>query len=324
MLKLTRILAVVLATGIPAAPSQAQDWNPSRSIKLVVGFAAGGSADILARLVQGPASRELGVPVIVENMPGAGANIAMAYVAKAAPDGLTVGFATVGTHAINPALFKDKLPFRVPDDFTPITQLISQANVILVHPQIPHESVASFIAWAKAHPGAPFGSAGIGTSNHLTGELLNLRYGVSFQHVPYKGAAPVFADLLAGRIAMTVDNIVTATQMVKDGRLRAIAVTTLQRTPKLPEVPTLSESGAPGFDVSSWQGVVGPKGLSRPMVKRLHDAFVAALKDPTVRTRLEDLGSVIIGNTPEEFAQVIAQDLGKYAEIVRSANVKLQ
>jgi tripartite-type tricarboxylate transporter receptor subunit TctC len=303
--------------------AQAQDWKPNRPLRFIVGFAAGGSADILARLVQGSVSQELGVPVVVENMPGAGANIAMAAVAKSAPDGQTVGLATVGTHAINPALFGEKLPFRVPDDFSLITQLISQPNVILVHPSIPSESVAQFIAWAKANPGAPFGSAGIGTSNHLTGELLNLRYGLKFQHVPYKGAAPVFADLLGGRIPMTVDNIVTATQMVKDGKLRAVAITTGKRSPKLPNVPTLSESGAPGFDVFSWQGVVGPKGLPQPVVRRLHEAFVKALADQTVRARLEDAGSEVIGNTPEQFASVIALDLKKYAEIVKAANIKM-
>jgi tripartite-type tricarboxylate transporter receptor subunit TctC len=302
--------------------TEAQDWKPNRPLRFIVGFAAGGSADILARLVQGTVSQELGVPVVVENMPGAGANIAMAAVAKSAPDGQTVGLATVGTHAINPALFGDKLTFRVPDDFTLVTQLISQPNVILVHPGIPNETVAQFIAWAKANPGAPFGSAGIGTSNHLTGELLNLRFGLKFQHVPYKGAAPVFADLLGGRIPMTVDNIVTATQMVKDGKLRAVAVTTAKRSSKLPNVPTLSESGAPGFDVFSWQGVVGPKGLAQPVVRRLHDAFVKALADQAVRARLEDFGSEVIGNTPEQFAAVIAQDLKKYAEIVKAANIK--
>jgi hypothetical protein len=172
----------------------------------------------------------------------------MGQVAKAEPDGHVVGMATVGTHAINPSLYRGKLPFRVPDDFTPITLLTTQANVVLVNPGVPSGSIGEFVAWAKANPGALYGSAGIGTSNHLAAELMSQRFGLGMVHVPYRGAAPVTTDLLAGRIQMTMENIGTASQMAEEGKLKALAVTTAQRSPRLPDVPTLAESGAqPGL-----------------------------------------------------------------------------
>ena len=324
VLRILRALLALLPAVCSPPAAFAQEWKPAKPIHFIVGFAPGGSADILARLLQGPMSQRLGVPVVVENMAGAGGNIAMAALTRAAPDGYTVGMGFVGSHAINPALMGDKLPFRVPDDFTAITGLVTQPNVLIVNNQVPARNMAEFVAWAKAKPGQTFGTAGIGTSNHLSGELIALRFGIKLVHVPYKGAAPVHADLLGGHIPMTVDQVTTAIKLANDGKVRALAVTTAKRSPKLPDVPTLAESGAPGFDLYSWQGLFGPKGLSREVVAKLHDAVTYALKEPAVRKNLADFGSDPGGQRPDEFAAFVLQEKKKWGDIVRDANVKAE
>ncbi len=315
------IASLAAASWVPAV-ARAQEWKPSKPIRFIVGFAPGGSADILARLLQGPMSQKLGVAVVVENIAGAGGNIAMATLARSAPDGHTVGMGFVGSHAIAPALHGDKLPFRVPEDFTPITQLVEQPNVLIVNNSVPAKNVAEFIAWIKANPGQLFGSAGIGTSNHLSGELIGLRFGTKLVHVPYKGAAQVLADLMGGHIPMTVDNITTGARLANEGKVRAIAVTTAKRSPKLPDVPTFAESGAPGFSLTSWQGLFGPKGLSPEMVAKLYDAVLFAMNDPAVRKSLSEFGSEAAAHGPEKFAAFIAEEMKKWGDIVREANVK--
>lgn len=320
MKTLARCVAVALS--ILALPALAQEWKPSKPIRFLVGFAPGGSADILARVLQAPMAQRLGVPVVVENIPGAGGNIAMSTLVRSAPDGHTVVMGFVGSHAINPALYGDKLPFRVPDDFTPITLLVSQPNVLIVNPNVPARNVAEFVAWIRANPGQNFGSAGIGTSNHLSAELIGLRFGAKLVHVPYKGSAPVHADLIGGHIPMTVDQVTTAVKLVADGKVRALAVTTARRSSKLPNVPTLAESGAPGFDLSSWQGLFGPRGMAPEVVARLYDAAVHALNDPAVRQNLDTFGSDPGGQKPAEFAAFIQQEKEKWGAIVRDAKVK--
>lgn len=317
-------LAALIAAPLLATPALAQGWKPAKPIRFIIGFAPGGSADILARLLQGPMSQKLGVPVVVENIAGASGNIAMTTLARSVPDGHTVGMGFVGSHAINPALFGDKLQFRVPDDFTPVTELVSQPNVLIVNNKVPAKNVPEFIAWLKANPGQNFGTAGIGTSNHLSGELFGLRFGVKLVHVPYKGAAPVLADLLGGHIPMTLDQVTTAVRLVNEGKVRAIAVTTAKRSPKLPNVPTLAESGAPGFDLYSWQGLFGPKGLSPEMVARLYEAVLFALNDPTVKQNLSDFGSEPGGQRPEQFAAFVLSEKKKWGDIVRDAKVKAE
>jgi len=319
----TLSVLLVLAAAFPLA-APAQEWRPVKPVRFIVGFAPGGSADILARLLQGPMAQKLGVPVVVENLPGASGNIAMATLARSAPDGHTVGMGFVGSHAINPALFGDKLPFRVPEDFTAITGLVTQPNVLIVNNSVPARTMAEFVAWAKANPGQNFGTAGIGTSNHLSAELIGLRFGLKLVHVPYKGAAPVHADLIGGHIPMTIDQVTTAIKLAGDGKVRALAVTTAKRSPKMPDVPTLAESGAPGFDLYSWQGLFGPKGLHRDIVAKLHDATVAALNDPAVRKNLADFGSDAFAQSPEQFAAFVLQEKKKWGDIVREANVKAE
>ena len=328
-LRRRRCLALSVGLLLGAAPllapcALAQDWKPAKPIRFIVGFAPGGSADILARVLQAPLAQRLGVPVVVENIAGAGGNIAMTALVRSAPDGHTLVMGFTGSHAINPAILGDKLPFRVPEDFTPITQLVSQPNVLIVNNQVPAQNVAEFIAWIRANPGQSFGSAGIGTSNHLSGEMIGLRFGARLQHVPYKGAAQVLADIMGGHLPMTVDNITTGARLANDGKVRAIAVTTAKRSPKLPNVPTFAESGAPDFDLTSWQGLFGPKGLAPEIVARLHEATVFALNDATVRQNLAEFGSEPIGQRPEQFAAFVVQEKKKWGDIVRDAKVKAE
>ena len=222
-----------------------------------------------------------------------------------------------GTHAINPALFGAKLPFRVPDDFTPIGQILSQPNVLLVSLDTPVHTPAEFVAWMKANPGTSFGTAGVGSTNHLTGELINLRYGIKMTHTPYKSGGQALNDLIGNHIKIVIDNITTAAVVAKNNQARAIAVSTLKRAAILPDTPTFDQSGAPGFELSSWQGLFGPRGLPMPVLRRLHAALIAALADPIVRTRLTEFGSEPVGSTPEQFLAYMEHELPKWGELVR-------
>jgi tripartite-type tricarboxylate transporter receptor subunit TctC len=302
--------------------SMAQSWAPTKPVKLIVTYAPGGSADVLARLLQEPLTKSLGQAVVVENRAGGGGNVGSQFIARAEPDGHTIGIGAVSTHAINPALFREKLPFRVPQDFTSIGQILFQPNVVLVHPSVPARSVPEFIAWLKQNPGTPFGSAGIGSSNHLTGELVNMRYGVNLQHAPYKSGGLALQDLMAGHIKVVVDNITTAARLAKDGKAHAIAVSTARRSSILPDTPTFAEAGAPGFDLGSWQGLFGPAGLPKPIVDRWQAAMRAALADPIVRERLAGFGAEIAPSSPEEFSAFIVSELKKWEEIVRVSGAK--
>ena len=307
-----------------AAPAIAQVWSPTKPIKLIVTYAPGGSADVLARLLQEPLTKNLGQPVVVENRAGAGGNVGSQAIARSEPDGHTVGIGAVSTHAINPALFGDKLPFRVPQDFTSIGQILFQPNVIVVHPSVPAYTPMEFIAWLKQSPGTPFGTAGIGSSNHLTGELINMQFGVKLQHTAYKSGGLALQDLMAGHIKIVIDNITTAARLVQDGKARAIAVSTAKRSSILPNTPTFAESGAPRFDLSSWQGLFGPAGMPKPAVDRWHAELVRALGDPSVRERLAAFGAEIAPTTPAEFSAFINDELKKWGEIVRASGAKVE
>lgn len=313
-----RLLTIAAAAALLfAAPAQAEEtWTPNKPIKLIVTYAPGGSADVLARLMQDAMSKSLGVPIVVENRGGAGGNIGTAAVAHAEPDGYTIQIGAASTHAINPTLFS-KLPFRVPGDFTPIGQILSQPNVLLVSLDTPVKTPAEFVAWMKAHPGTAFGTAGVGSTNHLTGELVNLRYGIQMTHNPYKSGGQALNDLMGGHVKIVIDNITTAAVVAKNNQARAIAVSTLKRAAILPDTPTFDESGAPSFDLSSWQGLFGPRGLPAPVLNRLHAAMMAAVNDPLVRTRLHEFGSEPVGSTPEEFLAYIKQELPKWGQLVK-------
>ena len=314
-----RLLALVAAALLFTAPAQADDtWSPNKPIKLIVTYAPGGSADVLARLMQEPMSKSLGVPIVVENRGGAGGNIGTAAVAHADPDGYTIGIGAASTHAINPTLFS-KLPFRVPEDFTPIGQILSQPNVLLVSLDTPVKTASEFVAWMKANPGTSFGTAGVGSTNHLTGELINQRYGIKMVHNPYKSGGQALNDLMGGHVKIVIDNITTAAVVANNKQARAIAVSTLKRAEILPDTPTFDESGAPGFELSSWQGLFGPHDLPAPVLRRLYIAMKAAVDDPLVRTRLREFGSEPVGSTPEQFLAYIKQELPKWGQLVKNS-----
>jgi tripartite-type tricarboxylate transporter receptor subunit TctC len=316
------VSGMVLGCALIASNASAQDWSPTKPVRMIVTYAPGGSADVLARLLQNPLSKGLGVPVVVENRPGGGGNVGSLAISKAEPDGHTIGIGAVSTHAINPALFGEKLQFKVPQDFSMIGQILFQPNVLLVHPSVPAKNVQEFVAWMKANPGTAFGTAGIGSSNHLTGELINQRYGISMQHAPYKSGGLALNDLMAGHIKIVVDNIATAAQLAKDGKARAIAVSTARRSSILPQTQTFNEAGAPGFDLSSWQGLFGPPNLPRPILQRLHAEMVKALADPTVRQRIAEFGAEISPSSPEEFQAFIQKEQPKWGAIVKASGAK--
>jgi len=325
---LTRRTTLVLAAAglselyVPLALAQSNAaWKPNKSIRFLVGFSAGGSADTLARLLAVPMGQYLGTSIVVENIVGAGAVIAMSTLARSNPDGLTIGMGAPGTHAINPSIMGAKMPYKVPKDFTPITLLVTQPNVLIVNNNIGVNNLSEFVAWAKANPNASFGSAGIGTSNHLCGELLSERLGLKLTHVAYKGAPQVITDLLGGHISMTFDNITTAAILVREKKVKAIAVTTAKRSVLLPDVPAFAESVIPGYDLASWQGLFGPAGLPESVVQGLYDATLHALKDPEVRRRLTEFGSDSGGQTPSVFGSFITTEMKRWGDIVLGAKM---
>lgn len=315
------LAALALGALAPSAFAQgaAAPWRPGKPLRFIVGFAAGGSADILARLLAQPMSKYLGQSVVVENIAGAGASLAMAALTRSAPDGHTIAMGAPGTHAINPAIQGPKLPFKV-QDTQGITQLVTQPNVVIVNKDLGIGNLAQFIAWLKANPNSAYGSAGVGTSNHLCGELLSNRLGLKLTHVAYKGAAPVIADILGGHLPMTFDNITTAAQLANEGKVRAIAVTTAKRSFLLPDVPPLADV-VPNYDLASWQGLFAPRGVPAPVLQELYRATAQALNTPEVRQRLAGFGSEPVSQTPAEFEAFLAVEAERWGGIVRAANL---
>lgn len=306
------------------ASGQAQDvWQPKQPIRLIVAFAPGGSADLLARLIQPKLAEQLGTSVIVENRPGGGGTVGTAAFAHAAPDGYTLGIGSVSSHAINPALFGEKLPYKVPTDFTPIGQINAQPSVLIAHPSVPANDVPTLIKWLKANPGQAYGSAGIGSSGHLIGQLVNLSYGVDLVHTPYRSGGLSSNDLVAGHIKLAIDQITTSAKLAEAGRVKALAISSSHRSSVLPNVKTFAEQGAPSFNLTSWQGLFGPAGMSPQIVDRLHGALSVTLKDPAVRMRLEELGSEVVNSDPLAFSKYIDEELTRWGAIVKNANVKL-
>ncbi len=318
LLALTAFVMTAALNGVAAQPA---NW-PSKPITYVVPFAPGGTTDILARLIGEKLSKSLGQPIVVENRPGAGGNIGSGFVAKAAPDGYTILGGTISSHAINVSLYPD-LPYDPEKNFAPITLIGSLANVVAVNANSPIKTVQELIAEAKAKPGAlTFASSGAGTSQHLSGELFKRMAGVEITHVPYKGSAPALQDLLGGHIAMVFDNVVSVASLIKSGKVRPLAVTSLNRIKTFPEIPTVAESGLPGYEVVSWQGIFAPAGTPPDIIKRLNQEIVAILKMPDVAERMDTLGLEPVGNTPEEFAKFQKAEIAKWAKVVKEAGVK--
>jgi tripartite-type tricarboxylate transporter receptor subunit TctC len=315
----TLALAVLGAGVLALAPfaAQAQAAFPSKALTMVVPFSAGGTTDILARVVGQFMSKDLGQPVIIDNRAGAGGNIGAQMVARAAPDGYTILMGTVGTHAINQSLYK-KMAFDPIKDFSPISRVALVPNLLVANPSQPFKTVKEMIAYAKANPGKlTFASSGSGSSIHLSGEMFQQMAGVEMQHIPYKGSAPAITDLLGGQTAVMFDNMPSAIGHVRAGKLRAIAVTTPNRSPALPNVPTIAESGVPGYSATSWFGILAPAGTPAPVIARLNASILKALADPEVKKKLAEQGAEPHGEKPEQFAEFIRSETAKWGQTVK-------
>ena len=310
----------VLALTAVGAPAQTY---PTKPIRLVVPFPAGGTTDILAREVGQTLSASLGQPVVIDNRPGAAGNIGSELVAKSAPDGYTLLMGTVGTHAINPSLYA-RLPYDHVADFAPVILVARVPNVLEVTPSLPVYSVADLIKLAKQSPGRiNFASSGSGTSIHLSGELFKTMAGVDMTHVPYKGSAPALTDLIGGQVQVMFDNLPSSLPQIKAGKLRAIAVTSTQRAPALPDVPTIAESGLPGFEATSWFGVVAPAGTPPAIVARLNADVNQWLQTPDAKEKLLAQGAAAAGGSPEQFAAYIRAETEKWAKVVKASGAKV-
>jgi tripartite-type tricarboxylate transporter receptor subunit TctC len=314
-----------LASLLPGlgASAFAQQAYPARSIHLIVPFAAGGSVDSSARIVGAKLAERLSQQVVIENRGGAGGSIGSEAVARAAPDGYTVLWGTVSTHAINGSLFA-KLGYDNIKDFIAITELMEQPLLLVVPRDSKNRTLDDIFAEQKAKPNtAVFGSAGVGTTGHLTGELLKQALSGDMQHVPYKGSHPMLTDLIGGRLNMGIDNLPSALAQVKAGTLKAIAITSRERSPLAPDVPALSEK-FPGFQVVAWQGLFAPAGTPEPIIDRLSQEVRAVLADPVVSAKLREMGTYPVGNSKEEFAAFVNSETRRWADIVKKAGIKPQ
>jgi tripartite-type tricarboxylate transporter receptor subunit TctC len=315
--------AAAATTGIAPSDARAQAAYPTKPITIIVPFSAGGTTDILARVVGLHVGQTLGQPVIVDNRAGAGGNIGTQAVARAPADGYTLLMGTVGTHAINQGLYK-KLPFDPIKDFAPLSRVAMVPNLLVANPAQPYKNVKELIAYAKANPGkVNFASSGSGTSIHLSGELFKQMTQIDMQHVPYKGSAPAVADLIGGQTAIMFDNMPSVMPHVKAGKLRALAVTTAKRSPALPDVPTIAESGVPGYDTSSWFGLLAPVGTPADVVAKLNAAIAKALADPDVKTKLAEQGAEPHPEKPEQFAAFIASETAKWGKVVKESGASV-
>ena len=306
-----------------AGAAVAQNY-PAKSVRMVVPFAAGaGSNDIMARLIAQKLTDALGQQFVFDNRPGASGIIGMEIVAKAPPDGYTVLMMSL-TFSVNPSLFS-KLPYDTVKDFVPVTMVASAPLMLVVHPSIPVKSVQEFIAYAKANPGKlNFGSGGPGTTPHLAGEMIKTMAGVQMTHIPYKGGAPALTDLVGGQIQFMLENIPGTLPFAKSGKLRALAVTDLKRSPLLPELPTLDESGLKGFQIVGWNGLFVPAGTPQAIVNKLQGEVAKALMLADVKERLSVMGADGVGDTPQHFAAFIKAEIPKWAKVVKDAGLKIE
>jgi tripartite-type tricarboxylate transporter receptor subunit TctC len=321
-----RTLALVVATAIAVAgwPASAQQTYPTRPVRMISPFAAGGGNDILCRTVAQKLTENLKQQVVVENRPGANGIIGTEAAARAAPDGYTIVLIPSG-HAVNASLYRDKLPYDSIKDFTPITLVGSSPLVLAVHPSLPAKNVRELIALAKARPGQlTYASAGVGASGHLAGALFETLTGARMVHIPYKGMAIAASDLVGGQVSMTFGTSLSVVPHVRSGRLRALATTGAQRSPALPDLPTVAEAGVPGYEASLWYAFVGPARLPPEIVHRLNAEIVAVLRLPDVRERLASQGVDTQSSTPEELGRLMTADLKRWADVVQRAGVRVE
>ena len=316
-----RTLAAALA--VAAVGASAQTAYPSKPVHLVVPFPAGGGADNLARLIVPRVARILGQPIVIENRAGAGGNIGAELVSRATPDGYTLLYGTNGTHAINPSLYA-QLRFDAAKDFIPVTRMTEIAALLVVNPQLPVQNLRDLLAYARANPGKlNFASAGNGTTSHLAGEMLKAAAGIYMVHIPYRGGAAAMTDLIGGQVQVMIDVMPNALPQAREGRVRGIAVSTTRRFPGAPEIPTLAESGLPGFEASAWDGIFAPAGTPAAVVERLNAAIVQALDDPELAGLLRARGATPAAGSSAAFSQFIADSAQRWARAVRASGAKI-
>ncbi len=320
---MTRLLLLLVVCALPAAPVAMAQTYPTKPVKLVVPFPPGGSLDLTGRLLAQKLTEAWGQTVVVENRPGAGGNIGADLVAKSAPDGYTILMGALSTHAVNPNLYA-KMPYDAAKDFAPISLIAITPNVLVVNAASPVNNVREFIAYAKANPGKlSFGSGSTGSAGHLAGELFKVETGTDAVHVPFKGSAPAMQALLAGDTQFMFDNLASAMAQVKAGKLKALAVTTAKRSPLAPALPTMAEAGLSGFDITTWYGLFAPAGTPPAIVAKWNADVTRILNSPDVHARLIADGAEPAPNTPEQFSQMIASELTKYARIVKISGAKV-
>ena len=322
MARLSRGAVLVFLAVLPvAAAAQAQTF-PTRPVRIVVPFPPGGTSDILARTIGQKLTEEWGQPVLADNRPGAAGNIAADFVAKSKGDGYTLFINTVGTHAINPAIYS-KLTFDPVKDFTPITKLVNLPSILLVHPSVPVKNVKELIALAKQRPGdLQYSSAGSGAQPHLTAEMFKTMTGVNLLHVPYKGAAPQMTALIGGEVALTFATAPSGVPLVKNGQARAIGVTSAKRIPALPDVAAINET-LPGYVAIGWNGLVGPAAMPAPVLEKIHATVSKIVRMPDIRDKFIGLGADPELSTPAEFSDLIKSELVKWAKVVKDSGAKL-
>jgi tripartite-type tricarboxylate transporter receptor subunit TctC len=323
MMRPLRTLAAALSFTLVVGGVAAQSY-PTKPIRLVVPFPAGGATDVLARAITISAAKQLGQSVVIDNRPGAGGTIGSDAVAKSDPDGYTLLMATGSTHSIGP-LVNPKTPYVVERDFAPVVYVADTSAVMVVPRSLPASNLKEFIALAKSQPGRlNFGSSGNGTISQLAGELFKAQAGVYITHVPYRGTGLVFNDMVSGQIHMLMDNLVTALPHIREGRIKVIGVTSLKRLPFAPELPTLDEQGLKGFEVGNWFGIYAPRGTPPAVIAKINAAYNAALKDPEVLKRLNLLGATPTGGTPQQFAAVVTADTAKWRKLITERHLVVQ
>ncbi len=322
-----QFLAAALTTGsasliLPGSSRADVAW-PTRPVQMIVGFPAGGSTDIIARLLAEPLSGLLGQPVIVDNRSGAGGTIGSTLVSQSNPDGYTLQMTTVGTGAINYSLYP-KLPFK-PADIASVSRICEVTNVIMVNRDSPLKTLQDLVALAKQKPGeVTYGHSGVGTSLHLCGELLGVEAGIRMTHVPFRGASQMLPELMAGRIVMGIDNVPSSLQQIRAGQVRALAVTSAVRAPGLPDVPTTAEQGFPTVQAMAWWGVQVPRRTPRPIVEKLADAINAVAKNPTFQAKMAEQGATTVSDRPEAFEAFVASEISKWHDVIAKANIVVE
>lgn len=318
------VMAGLAGAGLALSVSGAfaQDY-PKRTITMVVPFAAGGSTDLVARILAQKLTEQMGVSVVVENRAGAGGNIGAAAVAKAEPDGYTVLYGTISTHTLNPLMAK-KSAYDPVKDFEPVALVGSIPNVMVVHPSVPAKTVSELIAAAKADPAKySYASSGVATPLHLSGEMFNKMAGTQMAHVPYRGAGPAMNDLVAGQVPVMFDNLPTSVEQIKAGKIRALGVTTKERVKQMPEIPTLDEQGLKGYETYSWQAIFAPAKTPKPVVEKLNAEILKALKDPGLLARLDELTMTVTPSSPDALGKFVSDQLATWAPITKATGVQL-